>query len=344
MKLLLLGAGGFIGSNLVEHLGAAGEHQLVGIDKSAEKLAGIAPANFRFVEADVAESHDAVEREIAAADVVVDLMAYANPSIYVETPLDVVRLNYDLNIAIVDACVRHGARLIQYSTSEVYGKPNGPTYREDESDLCLGPVEKQRWIYAAAKQLLERVIHAHGLAGDLDYTIVRPFNFIGPRVDYLVGPGTRGGPRVFAHFMSALLTGGPIQLVGGGEQRRSFTHIEDANTAFDAMLRHPDANRRVFNVGNPGNDTSIRGLAELMSRLYRDLTGEQPTSEVVEIGGEEFYGAGYEDSSRVPPDISRLRSLGWEPVHDLEATLRDAMEATLGSAEAAELVSDHRPG
>ena len=93
----------------------------------------------------------------------------------------------------------------------------------------FGPVQKQRWIYATAKMLLERVLYAHGVAGELDYTIVRPFNFIGSRIDYLVPANAIGGPRVFPHFMSALLTGGPLRLVDGGHVHRAFLHIADAN-------------------------------------------------------------------------------------------------------------------
>jgi UDP-apiose/xylose synthase len=324
MNILLLGAGGFIGSHLVEHLLARGEHTVVGVDITNEKLEGISGSNFVFHELDIHEVPDDLVRE---ADVVVDLIAYANPSIYVEAPLSVYQLNFEANMKIVDHCVRHGKRLIQYSTSEVYGKAGASTslYREDESDLVMGPVTKQRWIYAAAKQLLERVIHAYSLQGDLEFTIVRPFNFIGPRIDYLVPAGTMGGPRVFAHFMSALLEGGPMHLVDGGHVHRTFLSIYDANEAFQTVLDHPEARNQIFNFGNPGNDVTIRDLSTLMTDIYTRLAGEAPRCEVVEVSGEAFYGKGYEDMDRVPPDISKLVALGWEPKHDLAATLEQTI-------------------
>lgn len=325
MKILLLGAGGFIGSHLVEFLLERDEHELVGVDITAEKLEGISGSAFTFHEMDIHEVPDDLVRE---ADVVVDLIAYANPSIYVEAPLSVYQLNFEANMRIVDHCVRHGKRLVQYSTSEVYGKAGNNTslYREDESDLVMGPVTKQRWIYAAAKQLLERVIHAYSLQGDLEYTIIRPFNFIGPRIDYLVPAGTMGGPRVFAHFMSALLEGGPMHLVDGGHVHRTFLSIFDANEAFQTILDHPEARNEIYNFGNPGNNTTIRDLSTLMTDIYTNLAGESPRSEVVEVSGETFYGQGYEDMDRVPPDISKLVALGWEPKHDLQKTL----ELTIG--------------
>jgi len=324
MRLLILGAGGFIGSNLVTYLDASdrADYEIVGVDISDEKLPdGL--RNFRFLHKDFLDPE--VLAEVPRADVVVDLVAYANPSVYVESPLETFELNFLQNLEIVKLCVEHGKKIVQYSTCEVYGRPSGPTYKEDESELIVGPVSKQRWIYSCGKQLLERVIHAYGLEDRLDYSIIRPFNFIGPRFDYLVPAGNIGGPRVFAQFMSALLTGGPMYLVNGGEQRRSFTHIDDASAAFETILLDPRANKHVFNVGNPANDVSIREMALLMQEVYAELTGTEPQTTLIDIDGEKFYGAGYEDHTRVPADIGKLGALGWTPVRGMKETLRSVM-------------------
>jgi len=327
MKITILGAGGFIGSHMVEHLIAQARYDILGVDVSDEKLAGIHSHRFRFHQADVRHSRSLVDDLIRRSDVVVDLIAYANPSIYVTEPLEVFDLNFVQNLEIAKMCVAHRKRLIQYSSAEVYGKASeGEAYHEDSTDGVFGPVHKQRWIYATAKMLLERVLFAHGVAGHLDFTIVRPFNFIGSRIDYLVPAYAIGGPRVFPHFMSALLTGGPLRLVDGGQVKRAFMHIDDANAAFQVLLDQPErARNQIFNVGNPANDLTIRGLSQLMLELYEELTGAPPISQVVEISGDAFYGPGYEDSSRLPPDISKLRALGWAPRHDIRSTFRDAM-------------------
>lgn len=327
MEILVLGAGGFIGSHLIEHLSARGEHHVVGLDLTREKLNGSINHGFEFHEADIRLVPELVDRLTEKADLVVDLIAYANPSIYVTSPLEVFDLNFVQNLRVAEACIKHGARLIQYSSAEVYGKAtDGGAYNEETTDVVLGPVRKQRWIYATAKLLLDRVLYAHGVAGNLDYTIVRPFNFIGPRIDYLVPPGSLGGPRVFAHFMSALLGGGPMYLVDGGDVHRTFLHISDATTAFQTLLDQPDASRnQILNVGNPDSNVTIRELARLMLVLYEEITGRPARSRPIEISGEQFYGTGYEDSDRLPPDISKIRALGWAPTRDLETTLRDAM-------------------
>ncbi len=334
MKLFIIGAGGFIGSNLIEHLIEEGVHDVVGVDITEAKLEGISGDNFRFIEADVTIEHDLIDKLVSETDVVVDLVAYANPSLYVSNPIEVIRLNFFENVKITEMCMRHGKRLFQYSTSEIYGKraQNG-TYIEDSSDLVMGPTNKQRWVYASGKQFLERIIHAHGLAGDIEYTIVRPFNFVGPRFDYLVEAGTKGGPRVFAHFMSALLTGGPMYLVDGGEQRRTFTHVKDTNRAFSTLIDNPRAINEIFNVGNPTTDISMKELAALMTDIYEDLTGDTYTGDVIEISGVEFYGEGYEDMDRVPPSIAKIEALGWTPEHNLDRIFRDTIQYNLDQVD-----------
>lgn len=341
MEIAILGAGGFIGSHLVEQLVARGEHHVTAVDVTDEKLVGIPPQRFTYRQCDVRRDRALLDEIVRGADTVVDLVAYANPSIYVTAPLDVFDLNFIQNLDIARLCITHGKRLIQFSSAEVYGKTaNGEAYSEDRTDFVVGPVHKQRWIYATAKALLERVLYAHGVAGDLEYTIIRPFNFIGSRIDYLVPAKAIGGPRVFPHFLSALLTGGPIRLVDGGYAHRAFLHIADGAAAFQLILDKPDETRnQIFNVGNPANDVAMRELAVLMMWLYEEITGVPPTSTLEEISGEEFYGPGYEDGNRLPPDITKLRALGWAPERDLRTTLSDAMSSYLCDEPRASLAS-----
>lgn len=238
MTILVLGAGGFIGSHLVEALLTAG-HPVVGLDRTADKLpdvvAALPPPDARrrwaYHDADVREAMLLVRDLVARADVVVDCIAHANPSMYVARPLDVFELNFLQNLEVARLCIGTDKWLVQYSSAEVYGKAAGAPYTEDATDSVFGPVHKQRWIYAVGKQLLERVLYAHGDAGELRYTVIRPFNFLGPRIDYFVPAGATGGPRVFPHFMPALLTGGPMRLVDGGLARRAFLHVADGTAA-----------------------------------------------------------------------------------------------------------------
>jgi len=330
MNLLILGAGGFIGSNLVEHLLEHSEHTIVAIDADDEKLRDIPNTEGRlsFLNLDIRESHEVIEELMRSVDVVVDLIAYANPSDYITRPLDVIDLNLLRNLELVDACVRHEKRLIQFSTCEVYGLSQGrqTPFNEDTTNLVMGPIKNQRWVYAASKQMLERVIYAFGQEDDLDFTILRPFNFVGPKIDYLVEAGAMGGPRVFSHFFSALVSGGPLRLVDGGSAHRSFTHIDDANRAIQLVIDQPErCHNAILNIGNPGNGTTIRDLAYLMREIYGELTGTTPTSAIEDIDGQTFYGAGYEDCDWRIPDIGKMSALGWQPQLDLRETFRRTM-------------------
>jgi UDP-apiose/xylose synthase len=345
MKILNLGAGGFIGSHLTERLLAKG-HTVVGIDIEYDKIAEcIDHSLFTFIHTDIRAPQFDLSPLIADADLVIDLIAHANPGIYVKNPLDVFYLNFNENLKIAEECVLHKKRLIQFSSCEVYGKtlamaapdkitdredPSLATFSEETTDFILGPVSRHRWIYASAKQLLERVIHAYGISEELQYTIIRPFNFIGPRIDYLPSYGD-GVPRVFSYFMEALLRGTQMKLVNGGKNRRCYTYIDDAIECIDKIVENPKGvcDRQIFNIGSPENETTIRQLAELMREIYTEKfkDPEVPLPEIVEVSAEEFYGSGYEDSDRRIPDITKARTLlGWEPRYRIGELLELTMQ------------------
>ena len=96
----------------------------------------------------------------------------------------------------------------------------------DASTLVLGPIDKQRWIYSCSKQLLDRVIWAYGPEGRLDFTLFRPFNWIGPKLDNIY-TAKEGSSRVVTQFLGHILRGEPIKLVDGGTQKRCFTYVDD---------------------------------------------------------------------------------------------------------------------
>jgi len=345
MKILLLGAAGFIGSHLTQKLLNEG-HIVVGIDIYDDKISELLDhERLSFIKQDIRESNWNLEVLVQDSDLVIDLIAYANPGLYVKLPLEVFRLNFTENMKIAEACVRNKKRLIQFSTCEVYGRtlvtvanggltdPENPayaTFSEDTSEFILGPVNKHRWIYACAKQLLERVLHAYGLESELNYTIIRPFNFIGPKIDYLLDE-TDGIPRVFSFFMDALINGTNMKLVDGGHQRRCYTYIDDAIECIYRIVENPDGvcDRQIFNIGTPENELSIRELAETMREIYaaKFRNPDMHLPEIVDVSADEFYGKGYEDSDRRIPDISKARNLlGWEPRWKLREMLEASMQ------------------
>lgn len=342
-NICIIGCGGFIGSHLVEHFLANSRWRIYGVDISAQKIRPyLNHDRFSYHHIDAKNIHQ-LQPLIRKSDCVISLAAICNPSYYNTEPLLTLEAGFLNHMELVKLCCKLKKWLIHFSTCEVYGKTTShllgnntlardPKYyvlNEDTTPLIMGPVHAQRWIYASAKQLLERTIYAYGFEKGLDYTIIRPFNFIGPRMDYISGVDGDGLPRVLACFMGALLFKKPLMLVDGGKNRRNFTYISDAVEAIDLILKTPGKSKgEIFNIANPDNETTIRDLAYLMIDIYRQLKpGAAKTKFAVKnIAGTKFYGKGYEDCDRRVPDMSKaVRLLGFKPKVDL----RSAMEKTI---------------
>ena len=153
------------------------------------------------------------------------------------------------------------------STSEIYGMCGDEAFNEETSNLVLGPIAKQRWIYSCSKQLLDRVIWAYGQQQGLRFTLFRPFNWMGPNLDH-IETAKEGSSRVVTQFLGHLMRGEPLRLVDGGAQRRCITYIRDGVDALMRILRNEGgrADGRIFNIGNPRNDCSIAELADAPGR------------------------------------------------------------------------------
>jgi UDP-4-amino-4-deoxy-L-arabinose formyltransferase/UDP-glucuronic acid dehydrogenase (UDP-4-keto-hexauronic acid decarboxylating) len=330
MRVLILGVNGFIGNSLVQAILERTDWSVSGIDLNDDKLRhSLGDPRFEFLRGDLCRDQEWIDEEIRAADVVLPLVAIATPMAYVRTPLRVFEVTFEANLWVVRRCALWGRRIVFPSTSEVYGKCDEATFDEDTSSLVLGPIAKQRWIYACSKQLLDRVIWAYGQERAFDFTLFRPFNWIGPRLDDL-HTAKEGSSRVVTQFIANLRAGEPIRLVDGGQQRRCFTWIDDGIEALLRILANEEGrcNGQIFNIGNPDNECSMRELAETLQRLWLRHVGTNPSrrSPLIDTPAAEFYGAGYEDIHARRPSITKaVERLGWVPRVGLE----EALERTL---------------
>ena len=275
MRVLILGANGFIGSHLTEAILRDTDWTVAGLDLSSERLEPwLDNPRLRFLEGDISISREWIEYHVRSSDICLPLVAIATPASYVREPLRVFELDFEQNLRIIRQCGRYGTRVVFPSTSEVYGMCPDEEFDEQTSPLVYGPISKSRWIYACAKQLLDRVIVAMGRDEGLAYTLFRPFNWIGPRLDSL-DSAREGSSRVVTQFLGHLLRGEPITLVEGGSQRRCFTYIDDGIEALMAILRNEGGccDGGIFNIGNPKNDHSIKDLAETMIRVLGEFPG-----------------------------------------------------------------------
>jgi nucleoside-diphosphate-sugar epimerase len=264
--------------------------------------------------------------------VILPLVAIATPAIYVKEPLRVFELDFEANLPLVRSCVKHRKRVVFPSTSEVYGMCRDSEFDPENSELVYGPINKPRWIYACAKQLMDRVIAAYGQQEGLDYTLFRPFNWIGAGLDNIDTP-KEGSSRVVTQFLGHIVRGETIKLVDGGHQKRTFTYIDDG---IDALMKIIDnregvASGKIYNIGNPKNNYSILELAELMMDLaitYPEYQAAAAQVKTVETTSGAYYGGGYQDvQNRVPAIDNTRRELDWRPKVDMHSALRHIFDA-----------------
>ena len=345
-KILILGVNGFIGHHLSQRMIETTDWEVYGMDMQTDRIAELLPERrFHFFEGDITINREWIEYHVKKCDVVLPLVAIATPATYVREPLRVFELDFEANLPIVRAAVRHRKRIVFPSTSEVYGMCGDDAFDPETSDLVLGPIAKPRWIYSCAKQLMDRVIHAYGMEQGLDYTLFRPFNWIGAGLDSINTP-KEGSSRVITQFLGHIVRGEPIRLVDGGAQKRAFTYIADGIDALMRIIANRDgvASGRIYNIGNPANNYSVRELATMMLDVARRYPEYAPTAArvtLVDTSAEAYYGRGYQDvQNRVPAIANTRADLGWSPKVGMAEALERIFEAYRGQVAAARALVD----
>ena len=339
MKILIFGVNGFIGHHLTNRILNTTDWSVYGMDLGFDRLGkSLDNPRFHFLEGDISINKEWIEYHIKKCDAILPLVAIATPKQYVENPIGVFNLDFEMNLNIVKQCVKYHKRILFPSTSEVYGASTDPEFKEDETFLVVGPIQKERWIYSCCKQLLDRVIYAHGTRGDLEFTLFRPFNWIGPRLDSL-DTAKEGSSRVVTQFIAELLMKHTLSLVDGGRQKRCFTYVDDGIDALMKILENKDdsCKNQIINIGNPHNECSVKELAYILKKIFMehpDHKNDPEYSEIVEVSAGSFYGEGYQDIYTRKPSIEKAQKLlGWTPATGLEESLRKTLYAFLEENE-----------
>jgi nucleoside-diphosphate-sugar epimerase len=333
MKVLILGVNGFIGSHLSEKILNDTDWEVYGLDIESNKLGNTTKnTRFHFLEGDVTINKEWVEYNIEKCDVVLPLVAIATPATYIKKPLKVFELDFEVNLDIIKKAVKYKTRIVFPSTSEVYGMCTDEVFDEDRSNFIVGPINKQRWIYSCCKQLLDRVLWAYGLEKNFKFTIFRPYNWIGPKLDD-VYTNKEGSSRVVTQFIGNILRREPLRLVNGGHQKRCFLYIDDGISCLMKIIENKNGkcDREIFNIGNPHNNITIRQLASGIKKIFN----EHPIAKskklgrnikIADVDEKVYYGEGYQDVSFRVPSIKKAKSiLGWEP----KISLNDALKKTV---------------
>jgi UDP-glucuronate decarboxylase len=295
MKVLLTGAAGFLGSHLTTKLLDSG-HQVVGIDDlSTGSLSNLVPAlqnpDFQFIE------HDVRQPINMAADAILNFACPASPKNYQIDPVRTIETNFLGIINMLHLARETGARIIQASTSEVYGDP------------AISPQPESYWgnvnpigirsCYDEGKRAAETLCFDYARQYGVDSRVIRIFNTYGPNM--AVGDG-----RVVSNFIVQAIQGSPITIYGDGTQTRSFCFVSDLVDGIYRILMLDTRLDSPINLGNPGEFT-MNELAEIVIRITNS------NSEIV------YEPLPHDDPRQRKPDISRARSiLGWNPTISLE--------------------------
>jgi UDP-4-amino-4-deoxy-L-arabinose formyltransferase/UDP-glucuronic acid dehydrogenase (UDP-4-keto-hexauronic acid decarboxylating) len=350
--VLILGANGFIGSALSERLLRNEKYEVHGMDLRSDYIGHlIGRPGFHFEEGDISIHREWTEYHIRKCDIVIPLVAIATPIEYTRNPIGVFELDFEENLRVVRYCVKYKKRIVFPSTSEVYGMCDEKEFDEDNSKLVLGPIRMQRWIYSCCKQLLDRVIWAYGQKEGLQFTLFRPFNWIGPKLDSLTSARI-GSSRAITQLILNLVEGTPILLIDGGKQKRCFTDVSDGIECLYRIIENKKGvcDGKIINIGDPDNEVSIRGLAEMLLAKFEQHPLRPkfpPFAGFRLVESSSYYGSGYEDVQYRKPSIRNAKKLlGWAPAVNLEQSVEQTLDFFLReSIECAEFVqrSESRP-
>ena len=301
-RTLVTGGAGFLGSFLCEKLLDQG-HEVIALDNfytgSRKNISHLLDhPSFELIR------HDIVEPILLEVDWIFNMACPASPIHYQYNPVKTVKTSVMGAINMLGLAKRVNARILQASTSEVYGDPE--IHPQQESYWgSVNPIGL-RSCYDEGKRVAETLMMDYHRQNQVDIKLVRIFNTYGPRMHINDG-------RVVSNFIVAALKEEPLEIFGDGEQTRSFCYVSDLIDVILKMMNKDDFIGPV-NIGNPGEFT-IRELAEKILKL----TGSRSKIQVRQERSD--------DPVRRRPDISLAREkLGWEPSVDLEEGLGKTIE------------------
>ena len=301
-RTLVTGGAGFLGSFLCEKLLDQG-NEVIALDNfytgSRKNISHLLDhPSFELIR------HDIVEPILLEVDWIFNMACPASPIHYQYNPVKTVKTSVMGAINMLGLAKRVRARILQASTSEVYGDPE--IHPQQESYWgSVNPIGL-RSCYDEGKRVAETLMMDYHRQNQVDIKLVRIFNTYGPRMHINDG-------RVVSNFIVAALKEEPLEIFGDGEQTRSFCYVSDLIDVILKMMNNEDLIGPV-NIGNPGEFT-IRELAEKILKL----TGSRSKIQVRQERSD--------DPVRRRPDISLAREkLGWEPSVDLEEGLGKTIE------------------
>lgn len=302
-RVLVSGGAGFLGSHLCERLLSEGNYVIcmdnlfTGSKDNIEHL--MRNPDFEFI------CHDVTEPIYVDVDRIYNLACPASPPHYQYDPIKTAKTSVYGAINMLGLAKHCNARILQASTSEVYGDPlvhpQPESYRGNVNTIGI------RSCYDEGKRMAETLFFDYHRQHDVDIKVIRIFNTYGPRMNPQDG-------RVVSNFIVQALKGEDITIYGDGTQTRSFCYVDDLIEGMVRMMDSRDGFTGPVNLGNPGEFT-MKQLAELVLSatgsksgiVYRELPSDDPTQ-------------------RKPVIDLAMKELGWKPTIKLEDGLKRTIE------------------
>jgi len=302
-RILITGGAGFIGSNLCEKLLNDG-HKIICVDnlctgniKNINKF--FVNANFKFINHDIINYLE-IDEEI---NEIYNLACPASPPKYQKYPIETLKCNFNGVLNLLELAKIKGAKILQSSTSEIYGEPEiSPQHEDYRGNVNTVGI---RSCYDEGKRVAETLMMEYHNQYNVDTRIARIFNTYGPKMD-------KNDGRVVSNLINQALTNSDLTIYGNGEQTRSFCYIDDQ---LDGLIKLMNSDYVYpVNIGNPYEinmmqlaNTILKLTKSSSSIVYKELPSDDPTNR--------------------KPDISRAKNiLNWDPKYDLEKGLMKTIE------------------
>ena len=308
-RILVTGGAGFLGSHLCERLVDQG-HDVICLDNfftsqksNVQHLLG--KPNFELIR------HDVTHPLWLEVDEIYNAACPAAPGHYQYNPIKTMKTSVLGAINVLGMAKRCRAKVLQFSTSEVYGDPTvhpqPESYRGNVNPIGI------RACYDEGKRAAETLFFDYHRSNKVKIKVVRIFNTYGPRMHPFDG-------RVVSNFIRQVLRGEDLTLYGEGKQSRSFCYVDDLVEVIIRMMNGPDDFIGPVNIGNP-TEFTIKQLAELTLQLVPEVTGKPARSKIV------FRAMPEDDPTQRQPDITLAKAkLGWEPKVPLRDGLKKAIQ------------------
>ncbi len=312
MNIFITGGAGFIGNYLAESFLADGDSVTIVDNLSTGCLENLdrlqANPKLKIIIDDITTMEN-LEELVQEADVIYNLAAAVGVELVVHDPVKTLMTNVHGSSRILELSAKYSKRVIQASTSEVYGKSTSPMFSESD-DLLIGSPTHSRWSYACSKLLDEFFLMAYHQNSNMPGTVVRFFNIVGPRQTGKYG-------MVLPRFVEAALNNQPIRVFGTGEQSRCFCHVSDCVRALYGLAQNSESYGEIYNIGSQRSIT----MMELAKLVISELNS---SSEIEVIPYDQAYAKGFEDMLRRAPNTQKISNLlGWYPEFSLEQIIGD---------------------